>query len=173
MERVAVVQHEDELTARDKHAAGFLQSPSNLRSVVQDAEGVHDIEALSLEGKGFSIGNQEGPRQPFEGKPLARQLNAPRAQVNACYLGARTGKLEKIGPQPAANFQNALASVPLKANEPVHERLNTVAKALHLSKKLPRSPGQLRKLRPAWLTVPVASDMVFEHRCAAEKTARN
>jgi hypothetical protein len=157
-----MVEHENNPAPRTKNAVRFLDGFCGVRSMMEHAEGIHDIKGVLREREVLRIGDPEGTRNAGERKPALSQLNALRRQVDTGNACSASRKLKQICSKPAADLEEILAGEFPKSHKSLHERLETVSKLVNVLEELFLPPGFLRELCPTGMSVPILPDLYLK-----------
>ena len=99
-----------------------LDDLARLRDVVNNAVAVHDVEARVAERHVLRVPADELALQPAQIEVFARKRYMTLGEIQIGHDCAVLCELGKVGPNPRANLQHALARMPIKLHEVRHPR---------------------------------------------------
>jgi len=155
MDRMLVIQHDDDLAAGLEHAIDFVDRFLRIRGVVEHAERIDNIERIVRKRERFGIGGAEFARKSLGAEAFLGEARAFFGEIDPGYDRAVASELEGVGPHAASNFEEHFTSKFLEFAEPLHKGLRPIAESLDLIVKSFRARFERSELCAAGMGIPV------------------
>src|SRR5947207_7240095 len=133
------IEHETKLASLSQILADFTDDLARIRAVMNDSEGIDEVVALDWHEPAqlLSVTMMEAGGQPEDLEALPAKLQARLGQFDDGQVGSRTGEIDRIGADPAADLQNLLTSPTVELSESWDMRLDEILPGLDLVEIIP------------------------------------